>query len=77
MVQSEAKKLYADYFETDDKEGIEIIANSELSTLGEIYENFQLAKLDRSSFQTCTFLLKQSKLHKILLTMDGGQTSAF
>lgn len=37
MIQSEAKQLYVDYFETDDKEGLEILADAELSALGEIY----------------------------------------
>lgn len=53
MVQSEAKKLYVDYFETDDKEGLDFLVDAELSAFGGIYENFQLAKVDRSALQTC------------------------
>lgn len=74
MVQAEAKQMYADYFETDDKEGLDILANTELPALGEIYENFQLAKLDRSSLQTCNSTLTQSRLQRPVIPTDGWPT---
>ena len=73
MIQSEAKQLYVDYFETDDKEGLDILADTELSALGEIYENFQLARLDRSSLQTCNYEITQSKPQSTITPKDGGE----
>lgn len=57
MVQTEAKQLYVDYFESDDKEGLDILGDAELTALGGIYENFQLAKTDRSALTTCNGLI--------------------
>ena len=52
MVQAEAKNLYVDYFATDDAEGLDFLAEAELASFSEVFQNYQLAKLDRSSLQT-------------------------
>lgn len=64
MAQNEARKLYVDYFETDDKEGLDFLADAELPALGEVYENFQLARVDRSALQTCIDLVMKLKLQR-------------
>lgn len=66
MAQNEARKLYVDYFETDDKEGLDFLADAELPALGEIYENFQLARVDRSALQTCIDLVMKLKLQRLV-----------